>query len=1638
MAPDLAPGGAVAESHTQGSLVWVADPAESWVKALVTNVAKDGVVTVTTEGGKIVKCKAEDAPIQNPDQRGGVEDMTRLPHLHEPGVLWNIKQRYAFDDIYTYTGSILIAVNPFANLAHLYGTHMMDAYRAADFGELSPHVYAIADAAFRQMRREGKGQSILVSGESGAGKTETSKLVMKYLAHMGKGDVPLGRGAFQDAGGGGGSSGGGGHSQQGGGTARNRSVEEQVLESNPLLEAFGNAKTVRNDNSSRFGKYVEINFNAAGIISGAAIRTYLLERSRVVSVNDPERNYHIFYQLCDGASPEERARWRLRPVREYHYLNRSTCFELPRVDNAAEFRDTVRAMTAVGIPPDEREAVFRCVSAVLSLGDVAFVPGADAEMEESGVAAGRGAEALAATAELLGVDAEGLLKALTTRTRQTPEGPIVSPLDVKAAEDNRDSLAKVLYAKLFDWLVARINGAIGEDPNAAASIGVLDIYGFESFRSNDFEQFCINLANEKLQQHFNHHVFKQEQAEYEREKIDWSYVKFVDNQDVLDLLEGKMGILDLLDETCRFPTSTGRDLANKLYTAALCKDHVRFSKPKTSVTAFTVEHYAGGVTYECTNFLDKNKDFVVGEHQSLLAGSSQPLVRALFYDAATREARQAFKFNSVGSQFKKQLGELMTKLHAVEPHYVRCIKPNGANVPARFEASNALHQLRCGGVLEAVRISCAGFPSKLPYFDFVDHFWMLAPSWRTTQSGLDDRDVAMRILSKAAIDGYQLGETKIFLRAGQMAQLDRLRTDALTGAAVMIQKHVRRHIARRAFDARKAAVVALQAVVRALFARRAYKTMREAWGATTIQRHWRGHAAQTRYQCARRMILAVQAAWRGRTERARFAHMRRVRAAVVIQTALRGWRARRAWAAARAAAITLQAIHRARLAKRELRTLRQEAREGTKLLSDNQALATKVAEQDATLQTVMGQRSDLRQQLKEERAAAIAASEEAASLRTQLAAARTALEASVSADALAAERDQRSAAEASLSAAMAAAAVAAAAAAKEKEELVRKQASAEEYIGRMLSERSDIEKKFHGMKDDLMTRLQNACGQRDDARAQVLELQAEMEKARELVQKRERQLTVASKAAVANAAAAAAAVAAAGEQAAGAGTAAAAAVASVSGAGASPAPPLGRAQSALYSRELGGGGFGSSPSMYRARGESGPRAEGGPQESEADRKMRELQAKQAQMLQDKRRAEEERLLKALQADLGFVKGRPVGALVTFRCCLQWRAFQADRTSLFENIISCIGRQIEKQQDDNAFLGYWLTNTVTLLHLLQKNIKPASGSVAGRRPVVAGAGSRGMFGAFFQRSASSPSHGEASIHGGGAGGFKPVEAKYPALLFKQQLDAFVQKIFPMMRDNVKKQITPLLAACIMGPKPGRGTPRTHASDHNAQATITRSWGEILDAFDRLLVTCRVCHVPTVLVQALFKQLFSFVNVNLFNQLLLRRECCSFSNGEHVRTGLSQVEQWVETAGRELVGDCWGELRFIRQAVQFLVVGNKQKRSLEEIATELCPVLSIQQLYRISTMYWDDRYNTETVSAEVLTRMKQQMSDAGSNASAASSHSFLLDDDATLPFMATDVLGPSDDRELNTGLPVPEQLRGGDYSFLERELKVAAMV
>ncbi|GMI96527.1 hypothetical protein HRI_003322000 [Hibiscus trionum] len=834
MASQVAPPSIIVGTH-----VWVEDPDEAWIEGEVTEVNGDDIKINSTSGKPIVAKSSNVYPKDPEFPSCGVDDMTKLAYLHEPGVLQNLKCRYDLNEIYTYTGNILIAVNPFRRLPHLYSNEMMEQYKGAASGELSPHPFAVADSSYRSMINEKISQSILVSGESGAGKTESTKSLMCYLAYMG------GKASKTEE----------------------RTVEQKVLESNPVLEAFGNAKTVRNNNSSRFGKFVEIQFDQKGQISGAAIRTYLLERSRVCQVSDPERNYHCFYMIC-AAPSEDVEKHKLGNPRTFHYLNQSNCYELDGVDEFKEYLATKSAMDVVGINQAEQDAIFRVVAAILHLGNIEFVTGKEADSSEPKDDKSR--FHLETAAELFKCNVKALEDSLVKRVMVTRGESITKPLDPVTAALSRDALAKIVYSKLFDWLVDKINVSIGQDPGSKMLIGVLDIYGFESFKTNSFEQFCINLTNEKLQQHFNQHVFKMEQEEYKKEEIDWSYIEFIDNQDILDLIEKKPGgIIALLDEACMFPRSTNETFAQKLYQTF--KDHKRFSKPKLSRTDFTIYHYAGEVTYQTDLFLDKNKDYVVSEHQALMHASECSFVSSLF-PPPPEETSKSSKFSSIGSAFKQQLQSLLETLSATEPHYIRCVKPNNALKPAIFENKNVLQQLRCGGVMEAIRISCAGFPSRKTFREFSVRFSILAPELRSKiKSGNYDEVAASKmILEKSNLKGYQIGKTKVFLRAGQMAELDALRAEILGRSAIRIQRKVRTNLARKYHKLLRSSVIQIQALCRGVAARHKLEGMR---------REAERKARENLHSAA----ISIQTGIRGMVARSELRFKRQPKAATAVQ-----------------------------------------------------------------------------------------------------------------------------------------------------------------------------------------------------------------------------------------------------------------------------------------------------------------------------------------------------------------------------------------------------------------------------------------------------------------------------------------------------------------------------------------------------------------------------------------------------------------------------------------------------------------------------------------------------------------------------------------------------------------------------------
>ncbi|KAK4418367.1 Myosin-11 [Sesamum alatum] len=1501
-----------------GSHVWVEDPDIAWVDGEVTKIKGAEVEVQTSNGKKVVaKLKSiypkdEDAPA------GGVDDMTKLSYLHEPGVLQNLATRYQLNEIYTYTGGILIAINPFQRLPHLYDSHMMEQYKGAPFGELSPHVFAIADMAYRAMINEGKSNSILVSGESGAGKTETTKMLMRYLAYLG------GRKGTEG-----------------------RTVEQQVLESNPVLEAFGNAKTVRNNNSSRFGKFVEIQFDKHGRISGAAIRTYLLERSRVCQVSDPERNYHCFYLLC-AAPQEEVEKYKLANPKTFHYLNQSNCYELVGVSDAHDYLATRRAMDIVGISQKEQDAIFRVVAAILHIGNIEFSKGK--EIDSSVLKNDQSKFHLKTAAELLMCDPVALEDALLKRVMVTPEEVIKRSLDPDGALVSRDGLAKTVYSRLFDWLVDKINVSIGQDANSKCLIGVLDIYGFESFKTNSFEQFCINFTNEKLQQHFNQHVFKMEQEEYTREEIDWSYIEFVDNQDVLDLIEKKPGgIIALLDEACMFPKSTHETFAQKLYQTF--KSHKRFIKPKLSRTDFTIAHYAGEVLYQSDQFLDKNKDYVVPEHQDLLSASKCSFVSGLFPpvpEETTKSSNKSSKFSSIGSRFKVQLQQLMDTLNSTEPHYIRCVKPNNLLKPAIFENVNIMQQLRCGGVLEAIRISCAGYPTRKTFYEFLHRFGLLAPE--VLEGNNDEKAACQKILEKMGLAGAQSGKTKVFLRAGQMAELDARRALKLSNAAKTIQRKVRTHIARKHFLALQKAAIYMQSACRGRLACKLFDNLKREAASLKIQTKLRGYLARKNYCKLKNSVVVLQTGMRAMAAHGQFRYRKQTKAATIIQACWRGHRGYSYYKKLQWASIWTQCRWRGRVARKELRKLKMAARETGALKEAKDKLEKQVEDLTLRFQLEKRRRSDLEE----------AKAQEITKLQQSLESMQIKLD-----ETNALLLKEREAAQKAI---------------EEASSIVKETPVPVEDTAKIEALTEELEK----FKDLLQSERQRA----DDSERKIAEALESSEGKSQKLEETERRVQ--------------------------------------------------QLQESLTRLEEKMTNVESENKVLRQQALT--MAQNNKLLSRSSRSIMqdlhsvsmnsresELDDRPQKSLNEKQQEYQDLLIRCIAQHLGFSRGRPVAACIIYKCLRQWHSFEVDRTSIFDRIIQTIGTAIETQ-DNNDILAYWLSNASTLLLLLQRTLK--AGGASGAAPQHRRSPSATLFGRMTQSFRGTPQGVNLSLlNDDAAGTVRQVDAKYPALLFKQQLTAYVEKIYGMIRDNLKKEISPLLGLCIQAPRISRanlikGAARTQEKSA-AQEILISHWQGIVKSLGNFLNVLKTNHVPPFLVRKVFTQLFSFINVQLFNSLLLRRECCSFSNGEYVKAGLAELEHWCYKATDEYAGTAWDELKHIRQAIGFLVIHQKPKKTLDEISHDLCPVLSIQQLYRISTMYWDDKYGTHSLSQDVISNMRVLMTEDSNN---AVSSSFLLDDDSSIPFSVDDLSKSMDRFDISDIEPPPLIRENSGFSFL----------
>ncbi|KAL6052487.1 unconventional myosin-Ia [Balamuthia mandrillaris] len=689
----------------------------------------------------------------------GVDDLVLLEDISNDGILATLKKRYNANLIYTYIGQVLIAINPYQQLG-IYSEQVIKTYQGRYIFEEPPHVYSIAEHAYHSLLTEGQNQCIIISGESGSGKTETSKFIMKYIAAV---------------------------------TGKSKSVQrvkEQILESNPVLEAFGNAKTVQNNNSSRFGKYFEIQFNYGGDPTGGRITNYLLEKSRVVFQAQNERNFHIFYQLIAGASASQRQEMQLGDPSTFNYLNQSGCFVVDGMNDAAEFRATKHAMDVIGLAEEEQNFLFKMVAAVLHLGNLEF----EGSGETSKV---KNRDVLKITAKLLGQQDVELEKSLTSRTvtaggasSTTQEYNV--PLGVEKALYTRDALAKAIYSQMFDWLVQRINESIC-DHTSEFNIGVLDIYGFEIFQDNSFEQLCINYVNEKLHQIFIDLTLKEEQEEYIREGIKWESVDYFDNRPCVELIEGRGGVMSLLDEECLFPKGTDQSFLEKLNRQ--CKSNPYFHPPSGKAgdfDTFTLDHYAGKVTYTVGSFLDKNKDTLFRDLRDVLTTSNDPLLSKLFPKDAFESKKRP---PTAGTQFRNQVTALVSTLRSCTPHYIRCIRPNTTKSANKMEDELTSNQIRYLGLLENVRVRRAGYAYRQTFAKFMHRFRILSnktfPTFNGTPSeGVEVilQDCHIKQSGKSGSSTYEMGKTKIFIRNPQtLFTLEELRLQKLNDIVKIIQ-----------------------------------------------------------------------------------------------------------------------------------------------------------------------------------------------------------------------------------------------------------------------------------------------------------------------------------------------------------------------------------------------------------------------------------------------------------------------------------------------------------------------------------------------------------------------------------------------------------------------------------------------------------------------------------------------------------------------------------------------------------------------------------------------------------------------------------------------------------------------------------
>ena len=954
----------MASNFEPGTRCWIPDEAEGWLGVEVKEVTHENkkyqLHLITDDGSNEINLElpslddgTKNLPLPR-NQVEAVEDLTELSHLNEPSVLNAIRTRYAQLNIYTYSGIVLIAINPYQRNDELYSQHRIQRYAFKRRGEEEPHLFAIAEEAYRCMINERQNQSIVVSGESGAGKTVSAKYIMRYFASV---ETDEKKHDMSD-------------------------TEKRILATNPIMESFGNAKTTRNDNSSRFGKYLEILFDKDVVICGARIRTYLLERSRLVFQPKTERNYHIFYQIMAGLDADTKKEFGLSSIDDFHYLNQGGAPIIDGVDDSKEFEETCRALSLVGIDEVKQKDIFKILAGLLHIGNI------NIQKTRSSAILSSDDPNLQKASELLGLDAENFGRWIIKKQINTRSEKIISNLNYEQSVVARDSVSKFIYASLFDWLVQFINADLCSpelEDKIVTFIGVLDIYGFEHFKKNSFEQFCINYANEKLQQEFTQHVFKLEQEEYVKEEIEWSFIEFSDNQPCINVIEGRLGVLDLLDEEARLPSGNDQQWIDKMYQSLLKKptDDV-FHKPRFSNDKFIISHYALDVTYDSEGFIEKNRDTVSdGQLETLKATKNELLADILStlekktesLDKKPKRNRRmgAMRKPTLGNIFRSSLIDLMKTINSTNAHYIRCIKPNEAKKAWEFDPLMVLSQLRACGVLETIKISCAGFPSRSTYLDFLVNFAVLLPTEEREQflrgeGTVEEAKAATRKLLSDKINDdhkYQIGKTKVFFKAGILGVLEKMRSHKIRDSAIIIQKNMRAHYIRKQYLEAISSLYSAQAAIRGYLARFRISRMLKTESAIKIQSLIRGSVVRSQFNKAIYSLVLLQAALHGAYVRNDILRSVRYHSAISIQSALRGFSARKRYQHVVHSAIVIECCGRRLLAKKKYNKLRAEAKSLNKMKEVQYGLENKVIELTQNLTNKVEENRKLMSQIEE-------------------------------------------------------------------------------------------------------------------------------------------------------------------------------------------------------------------------------------------------------------------------------------------------------------------------------------------------------------------------------------------------------------------------------------------------------------------------------------------------------------------------------------------------------------------------------------------------------------------------------------------------------------------------------------------------